>query len=98
MTIKEKFSLSFYLRVSRDLLLMRSILKEISRISRITTLTRNKSVQISSSVIAILNRIQFICCSATDTVYRISPKDYHEYHIETETEAFESSFYTFARI
>lgn len=72
MTIKEKFSLSLYLRVSKDLVLTRSILKEISRISRFTTFTRNKSVQISSRLIAILNRIQSIRCYEMDTVHRIS--------------------------
>lgn len=71
-TIKEKFSLSFYLRVSEDLVLTRNILKEISRISRIATFTRNKSVQISSWVISISNRIQSIRCYEMDTVYRIS--------------------------
>lgn len=72
MTIKENFSLSFYFRVSEDLVLVRNILKEISRISRITTFTRNKSVQIPSWVIAISNRIQSIRRYEMDTVYRIS--------------------------
>lgn len=72
MTIKENFSLSFYFRVSEDLVLVRNILKEISRISRITTFARNKSVQIPSAVIAISNRIQSIRRYEMDTVYRIS--------------------------